>query len=448
MKRTLSILLALAMVFACVSTAFADGEKTDVVWWCTFSGDTAAAVDSMIADFNDSQDEYNVIREYQGNASEVMAKLAITSADDLPAMFSGPVEQTGYFEKTEYTAMFQDFIDADPEGFDLSVAMVYPQQKGGFGNAEGKMVGFPFGNSFAGLWYNYDICVAAGVDPEKDLTNLEDIVEACRKVTETGLVEKAIGFQHHGTHLLNYMGVEGVDVFNNGNGFIEYPTEVLYDSSAKESLTALLQSYQTIYAEGMGVELGTANSDIAAMLGTGKICFGLLTISAFHTIIDAANEAGKTIDVGIAPMPAASRNGRMSGVPAAGTGNFIAACSNEKAQQGAYDFIKFLETPENQAYIATVTGYLPVGENGSKTELYQEYIKNKFPRAQAALDAQAVSDSDSNCANSPIATEVINANALMMQNVAFDADYDIDEAIAEAQETLQDALDLWHLAND
>ena len=446
--KLLSLILALLFVTGSLSGIALAEDPIEVVWWCSVAGSSADSLDLLIQEYNESQSKYNLVRVFQGSNNDIMTKLAVTNADSLPALFSGPVEQTGYFEKTSYTAIAQDFIDADPEGFDTSVETIYPQQLGGFSNGEGRLVGFPFGNSYAGLWYNYDLCVEAGIDPEKDLTNLEDIVEACRKVMATGRVEKAIGFQHHGTHLLNYMGVEGVDVFNNENGFAEYPTEILYNTTAKESLTALLQSYQTIYAEGMAVELGTANADLAALMGTGKICFALLTISQYNKIMNVAAENNLDLDIGIAAMPAASRNGRMTGVPAAGTGIFIAACSNEEAQQGAYDFIKFLYQPENQAIWATVTGYLPVGAAASRTETYQEYMANVFPRAQAALDAQASSDSDSNCANSPIATEVINANALMMERVATDASYDIGAAIDEAQETLQEALDLWHLAND
>ena len=93
------------------------------------------------------------------------------------------------------------------------------------------------------------------------------------------------------------------------------------------------------------------------------------------------------------------------------------------------------------------TGYLPVTADGAATEAYQTYLKENFPRAQVCLDAQKNGDSATRTPYLPIANEVQSANKLAIEQVANDPNYSVDKAIEDATATVDEALELYNLAN-
>jgi sn-glycerol 3-phosphate transport system substrate-binding protein len=171
----------------------------------------------------------------------------------------------------------------------------------------------------------------------------------------------------------------------------------------------------------------------------------------FHGVISFHNRillaGGDKLDIGMVPMPSASKNGRRTGVPPGGTGNFISNNDNKLTQWGTYEFIKFCANADKQAFFATQTGYLPVGSNAAETALYQSFVKEKFPRVQVCLDAQKNGDKDTKTPFVPISNELLKANLIAIEQVANDPNYDIDKAIADAQATITEAIEIWSLSN-
>ena len=100
MKKVLSIVLALAMTMslaACgskdkpddskgsassgagtsASTPSTSGEPVEVLWWTAFGQANVDHLQKVIDAFNESQDAYHVTIEYQGNQTELNAKLVL-----------------------------------------------------------------------------------------------------------------------------------------------------------------------------------------------------------------------------------------------------------------------------------------------------------------------------------------------------------------------------------
>ncbi len=464
-KSYLAVLLALVLLVGCGAPANTAGSPTvtpsatstgvasetptnaskepiEVIWWSNFSGTMAETLATMIQKYNYVQDKYVVKFEFQGGASDLMAKLQASSQKELPDMFSGAVEHTGFFAASEFTKPLQDFIDADK--WDYSTT--YPHLKSAYSDGEGNQIGYPIGNSFAGVYVNMDIFKAAGIDPYKEIKSLQDVYEISKKLVDGGYCEYGVAFHPNGYYVNAALAVEGVDSVDAGNGYNGKATASLYDTSpTKDALYSMLDAYQKIYAGGYGVPYGTdCNAEVVPMFATGKLAMFVGVISFHNRILKAG---GDKVDIGMLTMPGCSDNSRSTGVPAGGTGSFICNNGKTESQQGAYDFIKWMAEPENAAYWSTSTGYLPVSSDAAETDTYKAFVEKVFPRAAYCLDAQKNGDSNTKTPYLPIANEVLKANLLAVEQVCNDPKYSIDQAIKDANATIAEALELYNLAN-
>lgn len=96
MKRKLALSLALTLSMGAVCSAQAadtkSAEPAEVVWWTYFGDANIGYLQTTIDAFNESQDQWHVTIEYQGKQAEMNAKIQSTAQEDLPALFSGAVE--------------------------------------------------------------------------------------------------------------------------------------------------------------------------------------------------------------------------------------------------------------------------------------------------------------------------------------------------------------------
>ena len=174
MKKVLSIVLALAMTMslaACgskdkpddskgsassgagtsASTPSTSGEPVEVLWWTAFGQANVDHLQKVIDAFNESQDAYHVTIEYQGNQTELNAKLGSTAQADLPSMFSGPVENVAMYATAEYCVPLQGFIDADTNGWP-ELESTWEAIRTAYCDNEGNQVGYPVGYSYPGIY--------------------------------------------------------------------------------------------------------------------------------------------------------------------------------------------------------------------------------------------------------------------------------------------------------
>ena len=81
------------------------------------------------------------------------------------------------------------------------------------------------------------------------------------------------------------------------------------------------------------------------------------------------------------------------------------------------------------------------------SDTYKDYLTNTFPAITAVYDNLAKSDSSANNPYIPISNEMKAANKTATQEAASDPNANLDTIIQKANDTIQEAIDLYNLSN-
>lgn len=418
---------------------------TEVMIW-TFYGETMKGQLQEVADkFNASQSKYHVVIESQGGQAEMNAKIQSTAPEDLPAMFHGAVENVAMYEAADYCVPLQEFIDIDEEGWD-ELDTTWEAILTAYQNADGEQIGYPQGYSYGGLYYNKTMFDQAGINAA-DIKSMADLYAASEKLVTGGYTTYGTSFHPDGFYFNAVLGREGIAYYNNDNGYSGQITECLYetDATANAAVKEMLTVYQNLHAKNYCVPYGSDyQKEIIPMIADGSCASMIGVVSMTTKILKAVD--GK-YEIGIVPLPSATANGKRTGEAAGGTGNFIAACTNKWAQQGAYEFIKFASSAEQAGYFASVTGYLAPNKDAYDSDVYQTYLTETFPAISVVYDSLNKSDSSAACPYIPISNEMKAANKLAIQTVTSDPTASVDDAIKVAADTINEAIELYNLSN-
>ena len=401
----------------------------------------------IIDAFNASQTKYHVTCEAQGSQAEMNAKIASTDQSELPAMFHGAVENVAMYANEDYCVPLQEFIDMEKKGTWKELDDTWDAIRTAYQDKDGKQIGYPQGYSYPGIYYNKDMFTKAGIDATKDLKSFEDLYTISKKLVDGGYTTYGIGFHPDGFYFNAALGREGIMYYDNDNGYKGTIEHCLYtsDSTVNNAVKTMLGVYQKLHAENLCIAYGSNyQKEIIPQLADGSCAMMMGVVSMTSKVLTAV---GDKFEVGIVPMISATNDGKRTGEPAGGTGAFICNNGNKWAQKGAYEFIKFASTADQAAKFATMTGYLAPNSDAYNSDTYKDYLTNTFPAIAAVYDSLNKSDSSANNPYIPISNEMKAANKTAIQEAASATNADLDTIIQKANDTIQEAIELYNLSN-
>lgn len=200
----------------------ASGDVTEVTWWTYFGDKNIGYLQNIIDDFNNSQNQYHVTIVYQGNQMECNAKLQSTEKENLPAMFSGAVEDVAMYANSDFCVPLQKYVDADTEGWQ-ELDDTWDALRSAYSDGQGNLIGYPIGYSYPNIFYNADLLKKAGVDPAS-IQSFDDLYDASKTIVDGGFATYGIGFFANGAMFNVALGREGVQAYNNENGLKASPS--------------------------------------------------------------------------------------------------------------------------------------------------------------------------------------------------------------------------------
>jgi sn-glycerol 3-phosphate transport system substrate-binding protein len=335
-------------------------DKITLEFWYSLAGSSGQAVEELVKRFNASQSYITVNATYQGAYAEIMAKVwnAIYAEMTLPNVAQlGGAPLVG---ATGAAVAITDFTDG-PNGIERS--QIY-DAFWDYNKAGGTVWSMPFNNSMPVLYYNKDLFVKAGLDPEKPPETWDDVIrygQMLTRDTDGNNVIDQWGFNtHDDTHwyLSTMMLSNGAQIIN------AEETEVLYNSPEAVEMLTLWGDLVNDVEIMPPAQHKEARSDFPA----GTLAMLLRSSSVLPSQV---TDAPFALGVGMVPAVA----GKPRKVPIGGGSLVIFKNQNPYLLDAAWEFVKFMTNEPSSLYLSTQTGYLPIYKNALQWPEMQTYLE-------------------------------------------------------------------------
>lgn len=446
-KKVIASMLALSMIAGTSSAVFAaenttaemadasEVDGTTISFWHSMGGVNGEALDTLVKQFNE-ENEYGITvdAQYQGEYDDSLNKLKSAQIGNMGADLVQVYEiGTRFMIDSGWIVPMQEMIDGD--GYDLS--QIEPNLAAYY-TIDNELYSMPFNSSTPILYYNKDMFEKAGITEVPD--SLEGIGEIGQQLLDNGGAGEAMSMGIYGWFFEQLISKQGLEYANNGNGRKEAATAVAFDENgaAKNILTV----WKDLNDKGFAPIVGKGGDAGLADFSAGKSAITLGSTASLKQILQDVN--GK-FEVGTAYFPKVSSSDE-GGVSIGGASLWALDNQDPKKLRVTWEFIKFLISPESQAYWNAQTGYFPVTVAAQEEETFKQNVA-EYPQFQTAIDQ--LHDSAPEYAGAllsvfPEARAIVESEIESLLN----GNEDVDAAVKNMTESINGAIEEYNLVNE
>ena len=446
-KKVIASMLALSMIAGTSSAVFAaenttaemadasEVDGTTISFWHSMGGVNGEALDTLVKQFNE-ENEYGITvdAQYQGEYDDSLNKLKSAQIGNMGADLVQVYEiGTRFMIDSGWIVPMQEMIDGD--GYDLS--QIEPNLAAYY-TIDNELYSMPFNSSTPILYYNKDMFEKAGITEVPD--SLEGIGEIGQQLLDNGGAGEAMSMGIYGWFFEQLISKQGLEYANNGNGRKEAATAVAFDENgaAKNILTV----WKDLNDKGFAPIVGKGGDVGLADFSAGKSAITLGSTASLKQILQDVN--GK-FEVGTAYFPKVSSSDE-GGVSIGGASLWALDNQDPKKLRATWEFIKFLISPESQAYWNAQTGYFPVTVTAQEEETFKQNVA-EYPQFQTAIDQ--LHDSAPEYAGAllsvfPEARAIVESEIESLLN----GNEDVDAAVKNMTESINGAIEEYNLVNE
>lgn len=327
----------------------------DVTFWHAMTAANEETLGELVDDYNSSQDRVRVDLVFSGNYDDTRDKyVTALRGGDLPDLVQLEETAIQLMIDSESAVPAQACVDA--EGYDTSDFV--PRVLAEF-SVEDVLWPMPFNVSNPVLFYNRKAFENAGLDPDEAPTTLDEVMEVSQTIVDAGATEYGIALELSAWYVEQWLNMAGQTVVDNENGRAGRATAATLDN---ESTLAAMTWVKEMVESGLAVSVGRnpSGADHLLAVGAGQAAMTIGTSAALGSVYDVlAGGDFPNVEPGVAPFPALEAGGT-GGVAAGGAALWIVNRSPDAEQAGAWDFVKWLDEPEQQARWHVGTGYIPI----------------------------------------------------------------------------------------
>lgn len=349
-------------------------DGTEISFWHSMGGVNGQAIDTLVKKFND-ENEYGITvkAQYQGEYDDSLNKLKSAQIGNMGADLVQVYEIGSRFMiESGWITPMQQMIDAD--SYDLS--QIEPNLAAYY-TIDNQLYSMPFNSSTPIMYYNKEVFEKAGITEIPD--SLEGIEAVGEKLLNEGGAGQVISLGIYGWFFEQFIGKQGLEYANNGNGRTEAATAVAFDSNG--AAANILTAWKSLYDKGYAPNVGKGGDAGLADFSAGKSAITLGSTASLKQILQDVN--GK-FEVGTAYFPKVKSTDE-GGVSIGGASLWALNNNDAKKTRATWEFVKFLISPESQAYWNAQTGYFPVTTAAQEEPVFKENVE-KYPQFQTAID--------------------------------------------------------------
>ena len=376
-SKNLVALVVLTVILAGASVANA---KTQIDFWFSLGGQLGETVQQLVTDFNNSQDEFEVVAFFRGAYAESMtAAIAAYRAGNAPHILQ--VYEVGTQTMLLSGAIYPVYQLMEEQGIEIDwddfVSAVYA-----YYTHEGDLYSLPFNSSSPIFFYNRDIFEATGLDPDRPPQTWQEVEEYSRQIIESGAARYGFTTGWPAWVQLETMHAwHGLPFASQGNGFDGLDVELLINGEFGMKHMSALARWQEEGIFHYGGRGDSANwifmNEDAAMMPHSSALIGSMKQSGLNWDAAMLPHWGE-------PYP-------MTNTIIGGATLWVLKGHSEEEYRGVAEFLNFVAQPEQQAWWHKQTGYVPI-TNSAAAILEAEGHFEKEPYQRIAIDQLNYSD--------------------------------------------------------
>jgi len=332
------------------------GGPVAITLWHSMGAPLSTGLERIIQEFNASQRQYRVEAIYQGSYTDSLNKLISSiGSGNIPTLIQLDDVSTQIMIDSQEIKPIQDFIDDedyDLSDFDPKVLSYY--------QIDGTLYSMPFNLAGPILYYDKQLFQEAGLDPDQPPRTLEEVRQYAEQLVERDAQGNTTRYGialHISPWIFEQMlAKQGALYVNNGNGREGRATEAMF---ASEEGMKVLRWYDEMIEDGLALNSGRDSTNAMLSIATGQSAMAMestAALSAAVALIAVSGEDPKRLGTGPLPAPASDAEG---GIVLGGASFWVLAEQTDEQQRGAWEFIKFAASPQQQAQWHADTGYFP-----------------------------------------------------------------------------------------
>ncbi len=258
-SRTFARRALLALVALTLTGGAAFAQRVEIDFWHGFTGALGETLERYVADFNESQDLYQVNPSYKGTYNDTMvaaiAAFRSGTAPHIVQMFevgTATMMNAGGAIMPIHQLFADTGVPFDPERYIAAI-------RGYYSNAQGQMMSMPFNSSTTVMWVNNDVLTAAGLDPATTSLKYWDEVRAVAKqVVDSGAAACGLSFAWPSwSQFENFSAMHDVPLATEMNGMGGLGAELQINSPLHVAHVTMLAE---MVAEGSATYGGRGNA--------------------------------------------------------------------------------------------------------------------------------------------------------------------------------------------
>ncbi|MGF1771323.1 sn-glycerol-3-phosphate ABC transporter substrate-binding protein UgpB [Vibrio wakamikoensis] len=367
-------LTGMAVAVALMSTGAQ--AKTEVEWWHAMGGALGQKVNDIAADFNASQDEYEIKPVYKGSYAETMTSaIAAFRAKEQPAIVQvfevGTATMMGAKQAIYpvYELMEDTKEPFNPDNYLSAVTGYYTTN-------DGQMLSMPFNSSTPVMYYNKDMFAKAGITSAPK--TWKEMEQVSRKLLESGAQCGFTTTWQSWTQIENFGARNNIPVATQNNGFGGFDTEFKFNAAPYVKHIEKLGEWSK---EGI-YKYGGRQSDGMPLFYTQECAMTMGSSAGLAGI----QENMKGIEVGVAQLPYDDELiAKPQNTIIGGASLWVLRGHSSEEYKGVAKFFSYLSSAEVQADWHQFTGYLPITQ-----QAYELTKQQGFYTANPGTDTAVV----------------------------------------------------------
>ena len=351
-----------------------DTKGTTITFWHSMGGVNGEALEYLVNKFNSENTMgIQVEAQYQGEYDDAINKLKSAQIGNMGADLVQIYDiGTRFMIDSGWVVPMQELIDGD--GWDKT--QIEPNIAAYYTVGD-TLYSMPFNSSTPLLYYNKDMFDKAGITQAPG--SLGEIGRIADDLVNKGGAGEPISLSIYGWFFEQFTCKQGQNYVNNGNGRKAAATAVEFDQNGAGAKT--LAAWKELYDKGYAPNVGRGGDAGLADFSSGKSAMTLGSTASLKQILEDVN--GK-FEVGTAYFPMVSESDK-GGVSIGGASLWALNNEDEAKKAATWEFVKFLVSPESQAYWNAQTGYFPVTVKAHEEPVFRENLE-KYPQFGTAID--------------------------------------------------------------